>query len=298
MTNLLLRVLAFFLLIGAIAVAVIGYRLSTRSDAVQSAPATEPVVRAAVSVRAGQAIRASDMIVERAASRPAGSFSAPDQVVGQVAGADIAAGMVLTRAHFQIESHLLRGLHAGERAVAIKVDDVAGLGGLARPGDRVDVLLYLRGIKETGDTTSAQVVLADVRLLAYGEAVQRSPMEEESALPVKTGKVSGKSSRSPNSAVLAVPEAAASKLMLAANSGNLRLSLRPLAATTAPAATAVKTDHVATFAAPRHLVRLGDLLPNKESGAVAAPHKDAVAVQPRIAIHEGDIVRSVGRPPR
>lgn len=313
------------LVIGAIAAAVIGYRLSTESAesaAVQPAPApvATPVVRAAASLRAGEVVKTSDLTVEQVTDRPAGSFSSPDQVVGQIPGTDVAAGVVLTRTHFQIESHLLRGLHPGERAVAIKVDEVTGLGGLAKPGDRVDVLLYLRGVKETADITSAQVVLEDVRVLAYGEAVQRGPAEEEPALPPKTEKVTGGGrSRSPSSAVLAVPEAAASKLMLAANSGNLRLSLRPLAAKSAesgadtatvpavvsapPPVAAAKTASSAAAAAaapvPPHFVRLSDLVPEKKPvAAVGAQKKAAAAAQPRIMIYEGDTVRSVGRPPR
>ncbi|MBS1188250.1 MAG: putative Flp pilus assembly CpaB [Rhodocyclaceae bacterium] len=290
----LLRGLAIVFALGAIIAGLIGYRLSTQPPPAP-APAA-PTVSAIHSLKplaAGQPIRAEDVALQPVASKPADSFGAPTQVVGRKPLTDIPAGQILTQAHFPSTSgHLQPGLRSGERAVAIKVDEVVGLGGFAQPGDRVDVLLFLRGSQETGNASSAQVVLSGVRLLAFGEAVQIPEGGDSEGVASRTAeKVSGRP-RTVGSAVLAVPESAAARLMLAANSGALRLSLRPAEANaTAPAEAA-------------HLIRLGELAqaaPAPRPGQVQAPAPAArPAPAPRqtdtILIHEGDAVRTIGAP--
>lgn len=278
----LLRGLAILLVIGAVVAAVVGYRLSTRPMPAQSAPLAEPAVQAVKPLRAGEPIGPADVAVKTVSARPAGSIVAPAQVIGQVPAVNIAAGEILNRSHFRAGTHLLRSVHAGERAMAIKVDEVAGLGGFAQPGDRVDVLLYLRGTQETGNASSAQVVLSDVRLLAYGESIQQAPGEGEGAVARGAEKLLSRS-RTHSSAVLAVPDAAAPRLMLAASSGSLRLSLRPAA------------DGVAA-ADQSHLVRLAELAQTARSTAEKPAVRGAGA--PTVVMHEGDAIRVVGIPSR
>lgn len=55
-----------------------------------------------------------------------------------------------------------------ERAVAVAVDDVIGAAGQLRPGDYVDVLLFLRE-ENNNPQSSAQVVLPALRVLSVGE---------------------------------------------------------------------------------------------------------------------------------
>lgn len=280
----LLRGLALVLAIGAAVAAFVGYRLSTQPVPAPLAVSTEAAVHAAKPLAAGQVIGAADLTLKPVASRPPGSFVSPAQVIGQAPTAEVPAGEMLQRAHFQSSGPLLRSVHAGERAVAIKVDEVAGLAGFAQPGDRVDVLLYLRSSQETANTSSAQVVLSDVRLLAYGESVQAAPGEGENAVARSAEKLSGRP-RSHSSAVLAVPEAVASRLMLAAGSGSLRLALRP----PTPAATGQPP-------AQPYLVRLAELA-QATAPAAAKPQAKRAAV-PSILIHEGATVRTVGAPSR
>lgn len=282
-----LRGLAILLLLAAVAAALVGYRLSTQPPAPKPVQPTENVVQSVRALRAGVVIQQDDVAVIGVVGKPAGSLTSLAQAVGQVPVADIAVGQTLTRAHFPSERQLMRKLHRGERAVAIKVDEVAGLGGFARPGDWVDVLYFLRGNQETSNTTLAQVILPNVRLLAYGEAVESAPVDVDEgaassspALPRRADKQPERP-RSHSSAVLAVPEAAASRLMLAANSGALRLSLRPV------------EPGAATGRMEPYLIRLADLaaLPR------VAPEKPAARpsgpVAPTIVLHEGDAVRSV-----
>lgn len=287
----LLRGLAFLLLLAAIAAAVVGYRLSTQPPPQPPAPPTENAIQSVRPLRAGVPVVAEDVAIRPIQSKPAGAFSVPVQVVGQIPITDIPSGLTLTRGHFPVEGQLLRSLRAGERAVAIKVDEVTGLGGFARPGDRVDVLLFLRAGQETGNTTLAEVVLTNARLLAYGEVLQQSPGDFEEGTTGVAASASRRSEKQPerprnhSSAVLAVPEAAASRLMLAANSGILRLALRP-----AESAGVVGSDP--------YLVRLADLGPAARPVAPKADRPVSVPQLPSIVIHEGDAIRNVGVPSR
>ncbi|WP_265944060.1 Flp pilus assembly protein CpaB [Dechloromonas sp. A34] len=283
----LLRILAILFTVGAIIAGFVGYRLSTQPPP-PPPPAAAPAEVAVESLRAvpaGTPLRAEDIGVKQVSVKPKGSFATPAQVLGQTPSANIAAGEILTRAHFAVSGQLQRNLHPGERAVAIKVDEVVGLGGFALPGDRVDVLFYLRSSLETKNTSSAQVVLADVRLLAFGESVQAAATEDDGNTGRKPEKTSSRT-RETTSAVLAVPAAAASRLMLAANSGNLRLALRPV-------------EPLAASPAPPHLVHLGEL-----AQAAPPPPEKATTTRrealpsPAILIHEGDTVRATRIPPR
>ncbi|HZX30004.1 MAG TPA: Flp pilus assembly protein CpaB, partial [Rhodocyclaceae bacterium] len=245
----LLRGLALVFALGAIVAGLIGYRLSSEPPPPPpQAPPTVTAVRTLKPLTAGEPIRAEDITLASIAARPAGSFESAEMVVGQKPAANVAAGEILTKSHLrQSTGQFQELLRSGERAIAIKVDEVVGLGGFAQPGDRVDILLYLRGAQETANASSAQVVLSDVRLLAFGDTSQAPAGQIEEAAGRLADKTSGRS-RSAASAVLAVPEAAASRLMLAANSGNLRLSLRPAGESTAKADDSPYLIHLATLA--------------------------------------------------
>lgn len=282
----LLRGLALALAIGAVVAAFVGYRLSTQPMSAKPAPPDETVVQAARPLRAGDAIGTADVTLKAVPASPSGSFANPGLVVGQAPAVDVAAGEILNRAHFQSSGRMSRNLRPGERAVAVKVDEVSGLAGFAEPGDRVDVLLHVRGSQETAHSSSAQVVLANVRLLAYGEMVQQGPSGGEGTLARAAAKPSGRPSTH-SSAVLAVPEADAARLMLAAGSGSLRLSLRPA------------DNGAATRADQNHLVRLAELAqakrPLPRTPRAKAPAAPAAGT---VLVHEGDAVRAVGVPSR
>ena len=286
-----LRGLALFLAVGAIIAAIVGYRLSTTTPAVQTAQPTELVVHARTPLRAGEPIRAENVQLLAVEKKPDGSFSAISQVVDQAPMTDIGAGSPILRGHFPNAVQDMQGLRTGERAVAIKMDEVAGLGGFAKPGDQVDVLLFLHGTQETGNVSSAQIVLSGVRLLAYGDSLQKTAAGSE-GLPSRTAGVQSKSatraSRDATSAVLAVPEAAAARLMLAASTGTLRLALRPHAS-------AIADDMPIS-----HWIKLADLSPSAQSAPQKAmrftttPKRNTE--QSVVILHEGGRLQTVNAP--
>ncbi|MDD5247392.1 MAG: Flp pilus assembly protein CpaB [Rhodocyclaceae bacterium] len=276
--------MAFILVVGAIVAAFLGYRMSTQPPPVQPVAPTETVVQSLKALHAGEPIRVEDIALKSVPAKPVGSFVASTQVVGQMPMVDIPAGETLTRAQFPSPGNLLHSLHAGERAVAIKVDEVVGLGGFAQPGDRVDVLLYLRGAQEIDNASSAQVVLAGVRLLAYGESTQpaaQAPTEGENMAAHAAASAADKVPNRPRtttSAVLAIPEASASKLMLAANSGTLRLSLRP-------------AEPIVAVSDQPYLVHLAELA--KTTRPVPAKPGPRGVGTPGIMLYEGTTVHAV-----
>ncbi|PKR87239.1 Flp pilus assembly protein CpaB [Pleomorphomonas diazotrophica] len=97
---------------------------------------------------------------------------------------------------------LSRLISDGNRAVTLRVNDVAGVGGLALPGDRVDVVLT------TADV--AEVILQDVRILSIDQMA-----DEKSAEPMVA-----------HTATVEVSPEAAQKLVLAQSVGSLSLVLR------------------------------------------------------------------------
>ncbi|OGA85170.1 MAG: Flp pilus assembly protein CpaB [Burkholderiales bacterium RIFCSPHIGHO2_01_FULL_63_240] len=243
MNNNVLKILAGVLALGAVIVALIGIRLSGAPSAPAATAASAPApaasarfVVAARDIQAGRMLESADVQLETAASAPQGSLGSTQQAIGQVSSRDITKGTPVLLDAIAPES-LSALLQPGERAVAVQVDEVIGVGGFARPGDFVDVLQFMGATRENQDTSFAQVLVRRARILTFGDATQI-----DQAAPTAQGQATQEAMRetgaqaalqarerrqSLRSAVLAVRESEASALMLAANTGLLRLALRP-----------------------------------------------------------------------
>ncbi|WP_024329504.1 Flp pilus assembly protein CpaB [Thioalkalivibrio sp. ALR17-21] len=181
------------------------------------------VVFASRDLAAGELVRAEDLHVERLREVPPLAFGKKEEVVGRMLASRVRAHEPLTEARFARASQLTRSLGPGERAVAISVNDETGAGGFLRPGDRVDVLLHLPGERRADVDESAQHAHRNLRVLAYGKdlavpadgVVDRDEDDE------------GSRRRGASTAVLAVPDEEATRLMLADHAGSLRLAARP-----------------------------------------------------------------------
>lgn len=182
----------------------------------------KPVLVIRRDVAAYTPLTAEDLSVERLLVAPAGSFQRPEQVLGRTSWRALAAGTWLEESSFEAGGPLARMIHPGERALAVAVDEVIGAAGQLRPGDYVDVLLYLRE-DNANPQASAQVAVPALRLLSVGE--QLGPTID--GKPMEPG-VDAKEQRRAmaRTVVLAVPQALASRLLLAAQAGSLRLAVR------------------------------------------------------------------------
>lgn len=103
----------------------------------------------------------------------------------------------------------------GMRAAAVRIDDVAGVGGLVAPGDVVDVLLtrQMAGADSDRNDQVADVLLEQVRVIAIDQVA------DESKTDPRVGKT----------ATLEVDPIGAQKLALAQKVGSLSLALRNVA---------------------------------------------------------------------
>jgi pilus assembly protein CpaB len=246
MSSSVLRVFAVLLAIGAIGIGYLGYQASKQQPKpepthVEVAEPKEPVVLAARDIPPGQVIGEEDLTIAQVTARPVQSFTSSGDLIGKETKTGISKGEKVLTSHLRSYSQLAQNTNPGERAMAIKVDEVIGAGGFIEPGDQVDVLLYLQADQELGKDSSAQVVLSKVRVLAYGNMLespdkqtaaddtQSNLLEKTKTKGIKAAdskpekeKPTGKNSKT---AVLAIAESEASKLMLAESSGRLRLSL-------------------------------------------------------------------------
>lgn len=101
-----------------------------------------------------------------------------------------------------------------KRAMSVKVDDVIGVAGFIKPGDRVDVMVTIEpeGGKQANMNMMSKMILENVKVLASGTQMERKGKDEEPK-PVQVITVE-------------VDVEEAEKLALASTQGKLRLALR------------------------------------------------------------------------
>lgn len=127
---------------------------------------------------------------------------------------------------------LSRVIEAGNRAVTIRVDDVAGVAGFVVPGDRVDVVLTRDNpeANQANEESLADVILQNVRVLSIDQSADETQEE-----PVVVDAVT-----------LEVDTAGAQKLALAASIGDLSLVLRRAGDIARPAADTITLADLAS----------------------------------------------------
>ena len=178
-------------------------------------------------------------------------------------------------------------LPRGKRAVTIPVSDVAGLNGLALPGDRVDIILTysIAGSGGSGPAIRAsETVLNNVRVLALDQRLG----------PVKSEETKGKKSDATpvaKTATLEVTPQQAEIIALAGDMGTLSLALNSVRdggddavpATAAVGSGGAKFNLAAESLPPRRLTRESDVTSTTKIQVVrgkkieAAPASSAAA---------------------
>ncbi|PAA24898.1 Flp pilus assembly protein CpaB [Pseudomonas fragi] len=234
-------ILAALLFVGAIAAGYWGLVLS-RQQSVAEVPVTQAVEQGVAAaedktrqsvvvlvrdVPPNVALTADDVTLEKLRTAPAGSLTAIDQAVGRTPWRSLSAGTWLEEQSFAMGGPLARMIRPDERALAVMIDEVSGVGGQLSPGDYVDVLLFLRQDVDNPQQ-SAQVVLPAVRVLSVGAELgltsdgklASQPKTAEEALKLEQNRANSRT------AVLAIPELLLNQLMLATQAGTLRLAVR------------------------------------------------------------------------
>jgi len=152
---------------------------------------------------------------------PTDYYASLDEVAKRVPLVDIDAGAPVTKRYFKEGNILAKIIPAGHQALAIEVNEVVAAGGFVRPGDNVDVLVYLRTGAGVSDAQS-RVLLENARVLAFEDRI----IERPQGLKDEEAKGSDQSRRRMRTAVLAVPDADTTRVMLGVGLGEVRLALR------------------------------------------------------------------------
>jgi len=259
------RLVGIMLVAAAIGLAVYAWTISKQM--MPETAKTYAVVVAASRIDAGARLTAENLRVMNFPERPAGSFDDVTRLVGTVTPVDIAAGEALLSERIMPPTPVaaIQELQPGERAVAIKVDEVVAVGNRIHPGDRVDVFATFRRNNEEIADSHARLLLPGLRVVAFGS--------QEAA---EAGKKGASKVETARTAVLAIPVGDVEKLALAAEAGRLLLALHPRQKPGAPA------DQVAGEAPVMTTFRLKDLgtttpaaRPGAQAGSQASGAKPA-----------------------
>ena len=159
-------------------------------------------------------------------SLPQGAFTTVDELLKQgsrvvLSPIEINEPVLLTKLSGPNgRATLSNMLSPGMRAVTIRTDEIAGVGGFVTPGDRVDVVLTRDAgdIQEvaknaqgaSGSTITSEIVVADAKVLSVGQGADERQTEPQVA----------------NSVTLEVTTEGAKQVALARTVGTLSLSLR------------------------------------------------------------------------
>lgn len=207
---------------------------TTTKQAEKDTAPTFAVVVAAKPLPAGQAIPADALRVAQLPINPAGAFDNLTAAIGRVPVFDLGEGTPLLEG--QLVSGLAMRIEEGERAVAVKADEIMGVGNKVQPGDFVDVFVMLKSDGKDVDRSQARLLLARKRVLAFGNA-------SVDGMPSKApdGRTSGnpaaqqqQRNEAPRTAVLAIPVEDVNRLTAGESSGRLLLALRNPLDTTLP----------------------------------------------------------------
>ncbi|HAG07474.1 MAG TPA: Flp pilus assembly protein CpaB [Peptococcaceae bacterium] len=135
-----------------------------------------------------------------------------EAVVGKITGAEIARGEQVLKARLLRGDEQKEGLAGvvppGKRAVAVAVNDVSGVGGALRKGDKVDIV----GTLDTDRGAVTTMVLQGIEVLAVNDAGRPAAASEGLGTH--------------RTVVLAVTPQEALPLVLATEEGRIRLLLR------------------------------------------------------------------------
>ncbi len=178
--------------------------------------ATSAVVVASRDIPEGHAIDRGDVRTSEwpAPTVPAGAFAVRDSVLGRVTrmavftGEPIIPGRLApvgTGAGIEVK------INPGKRAMAIRIDEVAGMSGLIQPNSRVDVLVSMRDESTPGGKRVAKLFMENMRVLSVGTQVYR----DENGKPIRAA-----------SATLEVTPEEAERLAIAVGTGSIQLVLR------------------------------------------------------------------------
>ena len=226
----LTRILAALLVLAALVLAGYAWVLSRKPDPAAQAAATRSapqppqhtVVVAARPIAAGQPIQPEDLRTVQLGINPVGAFKDTQGIVGQTPTLPLGVDTPVLAQH--LAAGLATLIEPGERALAVKMDEVSSVGNRVRPGDYVDVFFALKRDNGEIDRSQARMLLSRKRVLAYGPGSLDGPAPPN-------GKAASSAAAAPRTeqartAVLAIRVEEVNAVLLAEAHGRLSLTLR------------------------------------------------------------------------
>lgn len=226
----LTRILAALLVLAALVLGGYAWVLSRQPDPAAQAAATRTapqppqhtVVVAARPIAAGQPIQPEDLRTVQLGINPVGAFKDTQGIVGQTSTLPLGVDTPVLAQH--LAAGLATLIEPGERAVALKMDEVSSVGNRVRPGDYVDVFFALKRDNGEVDRSQARMLLSRKRVLAYGPGSLDGPAPPngKAAAPAAAPKPTEQA----RTAVLAIRVEEVNAVLLAEANGRLSLTLR------------------------------------------------------------------------
>jgi pilus assembly protein CpaB len=235
-----LKIIAALLIISAVVMGVIGYKISKEDAARKRVIASiegptagsytyaQKVIIANRDISKGETLSAEDVQVLPYPVIIDNGYDKATDVVNKTAEVNILKGAVIRNSDFEKTSDLAPHIRSGYRSLAVKVDEVIGSGGFLKSGDFVDVIFTSRASKENYNKSLSRRILRNVRVLAFGSDIETdSPKlsdNTQNKIAIRAAKSADKDTgKRSRSAVLEVTLEDINKLVLAENSGVLRL---------------------------------------------------------------------------
>jgi len=203
-------------LVFALVVSSVFYQMTARSSGSKRADSTDQrdIVVATRPLTIGVMIKPADVRVMRVATDgfPKGAFSKVEEVLDRPVVSGILLDEPVLEGRLATKGSglgLAPTIPVGMRAVAVRVNDVAGVAGFVLPGMRVDVLVT--GRPPNADGTITNTVLQNIPVLSAGQTMQADAR--------------GQAIQAPTVTLLVSPEQAET-LTLANSEGHIQLVLR------------------------------------------------------------------------
>lgn len=146
---------------------------------------------------------------------PVGAYSSIDSVAGRVTRVNVFTGEAMVPGRLAPVGSgpgLELKIPPGQRAMSVRINDVAGISGLLQPNSRVDVMVTIASVDaEDQNRQVAKLFMENMRVLSVGTEMQRD--REGEPKPATT-------------VTLAVTPEEAERLAVAMNTGSIHLVLR------------------------------------------------------------------------
>lgn len=141
---------------------------------------TEQIVIAANDIPLGTRLDTDNLVLcdWPSSSIPHGSFVSVEDVDGRIAVTRLVAGEPVLDAGLADPGSgagLVSLIEPGNRAMAIRVDEVTGVGGFILPNSMVDVI----GVETSGKKRKAKTILQKIRVLAIAQATEKEEGKPE-----------------------------------------------------------------------------------------------------------------------